>query len=69
MLPFDLDQDCDIVTRNPDRRTGPLMLRSAMQAIVLHRPTADEVEVRLRSGQIFGEAEIEALYVTATLPT
>ena len=65
---FDLDQNCDILTHNPDRCTGPMRLRFAVRSVVLHRPLVDGVELRLSDGQRLGEAEIDAIYVAASLP-
>ena len=67
-LEAQLDGPCDIITRGPDRRTGPLLLRFAVRCIVDHRPLAEEVEIRMGSGEVMGEAEIEALYALARLP-
>lgn len=65
---LDLDQNCDIVNRNPDRCTGPMRLRSAVRAVVQHRPLAQEVELRLGDGETLSEVEIEAIYAAASLP-
>lgn len=66
---FDLDQDCDLVTRNPDQRRGPMSLRSAVGFVVRHRPPAERIELRLRDGQTLGDTEIEAIYIIGVLPS
>ncbi len=64
----DLDQSCDIVTRQPERRIGPITLRAAIRCIVLHRPLAEQIEIELEDGTRLEEAAIEALYdLTSTI--
>lgn len=64
-----LEKTCDIVTRNPQRSTGPLCMKAAVRCVIEHRPLAEEVELHLDDGQILSEERVEGLYELAVLST
>lgn len=66
-LEIDLDEDCFLVTKRPDRRIGPILLRCAVRRVVDRRPQADEVAIETLHGIVLDKPEIEAIYALASL--
>lgn len=59
---FDLEQNCDLVTQQPDRRVGPMRLGTATRCVVEHRPLPKLVFIELQNGFVLDETMIIALY-------